>query len=57
MKHPVSQATLYSGDIIDEVNKPVSFYVYKNICELLFIVEGGDYIFSRTFFTLESNLL
>ena len=35
----------------------MSYDMYKNICELIFEVEGDDYAFSHVFLMLEWNLL
>ena len=46
-----------SCNSLDERKKVTSFDVYKEMCELLFKGEGGDYLFANTFFTLECNIL
>ena len=36
MKRTVASQKYYSGEILDEGNKTMSYGVYKNLCELLF---------------------
>ena len=49
-----------SGVSLEEGKKPVSFAVYKKMCEILYKGNGesrSDYLFAHAFLTLEWNLM
>ena len=46
-----------SGASIDEVNREMSFEVYKLLCEELYNGKGDDHFFAHAFLTIEWNLM
>ena len=57
MKRTATQSKVDNGESLDEGKKPMSFEVYKEMCQLLMRGDGDDYLFAHTFLTLEWNLL
>ena len=61
MKRKSAKQKAESGESLDEGKKPMSFDVYKKMCEILYKGCGGegksDYLFAHAFLTLEWNLM
>ena len=57
MKIVVAANKRDSGASIDEVNREMSFEVYKLLCEELYNGKGDDHLFAHAFLTMEWNLM
>ena len=57
MKRVVTKAKLEEGASLDEGKKPMSFDVYKKMCDLLLRDGGEDAAFAHLFLILEWNLM
>ena len=57
MKRVIADHKRESGAILNEGGKAMSFEVYKRLCEELYNVKGGDFLFARAFLTMEWYLM